>query len=58
MTVVATDRDGDQVQYRTIGDGNAPQFFQVNSVTGDVSAVQDLRLDDRLTYTVSSWFLG
>ena len=49
----AIDRDGDEVQYRMAGDGNAPQFFRVDEISGEISTRQDLRLDSRLTYTVS-----
>ena len=53
LTVRAIDRDGDEVRYRMAGDGNAPQFFRVDEISGEISTRQDLRLDSRLTYTVS-----
>ena len=54
LTVNAVDQDGDAVQYRITGDGNAPSFFKVDAASGDISLRQDLRLNDRQTYTVSS----
>lgn len=52
VTVRATDRDGDEVRYRIVGDGNAQSYFTVNEETGEISVKQDLRLDTRQTYTV------
>ena len=52
VTVRAQDRDGDEVRYRLIGDGNSQSFFTVNTETGEISVRQDLRLDNRQTYTV------
>jgi len=52
LTVRAVDSDGDEVRYRLTGDGNSRTYFQVDPVTGDISAKWDLRQDTKTTYTV------
>ncbi|WAQ95445.1 FAT4-like protein [Mya arenaria] len=51
--VTATDGDliGDIV-YNVLGDSYTPGYFTVDSTTGIVSAISDIRLDNKISYTL------
>ncbi|XP_041362430.1 cadherin-87A-like [Gigantopelta aegis] len=49
LIVTATDRDGDSITYSIPRNQQAGTFWQINSVTGNVTAISPIRFEDATT---------